>query len=1125
MNTGLPYRPPCGGWGRTLFRGGCFQHWRRSASRVKVLPNVTQVANWICQDEVGATVPATVSPYSRRSSPSDNCKDYSLRPGDEGYCEADKPHTKPPCGPWHDHEFKRYACYSEAAVAGETIDLNCYGLLSDKLYSVALCQKRGFKNAQAAVWWHGQPPFTSDEECYNAFPAAFSKPSESNQSRYLCLTWSARYFEHVKVGPPPNEYADYTMAAAVTLTVDRLTGFVTATDNSYTYDGPVGTEAETGALTQLAFMFGLGKMTAGAAYMYGVKGGPGEQPPNANYPDGYNYDDPDNQEWKRFSCSATTLHYEAYKGYGGFGHSTWDCSASLSDAYTATELSAVGESLLSRIDLVDDVRYPWRMDQFVSVAPLVMYDGFPAVRYPWDADWMGMFQPGWQDPAMNLYTGEIRGDLIGGGYPMCRESGESVDQYLCGEGTSIENGSILQLRCVPYNLVESIEWVDSYWYDEAEQQWTLFCHDDAGTYWTTTDTESDPPNTTLLLPLGRVKIKAGTGGETFPDFPGLNITSPQTNPLTCNIPAQAESIPDDADVMIVVGYARAINVGGHFERKHITTRMMFDTEAEPPHWVVDELYYGAYSGGSSALDDTDAPIPHNATQWTETNTSHTGLSAVNLFPGAWVYMAPGSGLLAMQKYAEVKLPWHIQNWFGPCGAQRDYLSNGDPCTATNQTDCEAGTPASPTYTFPNAKAIEGDRAATCSEPDAGVVTMTLGEAADYLRVGDKVEFTDDDGVETDDNGGSGYTISTVTSATEFEFSAAAKPTGTRVKSLGAPPFWYYDTDGKGYFLVAKWSFNYRTASSRGTQTGLDADVCGYTLTPACLSFSPCYPAVVCISPNTGTGQEDFDHVYQAGWGTQGTGGDVGFVVDFTDGTRWQALVRQVERDIFYQAPNAPCVWDEVLESCAATGCSWKEDLEESETPCQADTEGCPQSGIGSMFYPYHRIVEPSLRGGDPWDGEKAPEAWKEGDTFDVGAYLTNEFEDNLTSTALRYASYDQCADGEDLTGYEVIQPPDAVGGCGTGDEYENGSAGAERCIPNVPDLEWTPWVLFAWMQECVCAAGQFAEDYEAILGCWMCGSEPSPEVDPGLGVPDAGEAPPEMAGGSTAGEPTTEDDG
>jgi hypothetical protein len=234
--------------------------------------------------------------------------------------------------------------------------------------------------------------------------------------------------------------------------------------------------------------------------------------------------------------------------------------------------------------------------------------------------------------------------------------------------------------------------------------------------------------------------------------------------------------------------------------------------------------------------------------------------------------------------------------------------------------------------YPDAWPIEGDRGCEFAE-DGGTVTVTLERAAEYLRAGDKVDFTTRDGLTVDDNGGSGYTVTGVDGGT-FTYAGAAPGAGyVRVKSHGAPGFWWHDADGKGSFSLVRHRFDFRaTPNDPGTAEAIIRD---------CLQFDRCWPAVMCLSPNYDEEDEEpidaFPHGRTFGFGN--------VTLDGRCGSRWSAFFVQAMVDLWWQAPDLepPGEEDEEYPGYAV-------EYEEDDGGCRADAPP-------KVIWPHRPLVE------------------------------------------------------------------------------------------------------------------------------------------------------------------------
>jgi hypothetical protein len=465
--------------------------------------------------------------------------------------------------------------------------------------------------------------------------------------------------------------------------------------------------------------------------------------------------------------------------------------------------------------------------------------------------------------------------------------------------------------------------------------------------------------------------------ELTPNSPGY------TNPL----------LPVNAGDYVTVTYDRQKDdTGGlfNFFYEHPTTHL-----------------YGQWSTGN---------IPHSASQWTPDDKINS------LPPGAWLKIMDG-GALWGQKYAEIKNPWHSLDWFGPSGVRREDLVDTDP-------------------RWPNAWPIEGDRGCSAAV-DGESIKVTLDSAALWLRVGDTVDFTNAAGVVTEANIEVTYIDGSGDGAGPglwFKFSGSL-PTGTRVKSHGAPGFWWHDTDGKGDFLKNEWLFNYRDISSaldpdeevRAEQLlyySMPRAVSSYTCQTKCLAFSRCSPSVMCFSPNTEV--DDFEHGATYDFDESGQ-----FMPDVKYGALWIGTFRQIMNDLWFTADP------EAVE----------------------DDGGCG-STVEDPTAPHRMVVEARAT---------VPAAWISGDAGPApGTYYTTAIGDPVGFT-LRDGEYrlfleleDMQADGND----GVVQIP------------------IEDMLEEIGE-PWMPWRLWTAMRTCICNAGMFASDYADILTAWICGDDPT----------------------------------
>lgn len=1078
MNTGLPYRPPANGpgiygWARigTQYKtGGCFQHWRTAEAQRPKCVNVTQVANFICD-----ITPTMIPPYFRESpniggtDPNTNCANPGAGPlpGDTGYCNSAP--TKKPCGPWSRREF------TEDVATGQTaIDVDRY-VPGTGTANLAQCQKAGFKNVQARVPWYGQWGFRAQPYDLHSCQANFPIPdasSDTEQTKYLCLTFHAHAETGTFLNTVPPKYTTFWITVDVTLTMDKLSGVVTVSDRSYVcgstnvdMTGFAG-EVELALSGEISLMFAMATGTTFAQqYDYGIS-------PNETYPDGVGTLPPpgctDGHNYDYKICINSGGDFVPCTDSGSSVREelkeTWDCSsnthlgwtsnyywkedlgtgedytidsksftADLSVPYTAQDVKDLGEAMKAEWDLSNDQIYPWRTDKFTTVAPLVSYDGpvrnknfnslvgfgklnssseemyagFPYDNPPDVAgghEWLDEDDYDATDRPYG-FTGNLLGLPFADGYPQALASGTQVDQFKCPVA-----GAVIKLSTPGVTAVTDVSSVYK---------------TDGSVYHTGTE----GTDYTVDLVAGTITI--------LPQAPGVTY-----NPMVCD--------EDTGSPMwLRVTYTFDSDMGGHFDFRHVNNHYWMGTDGGGCNGGdICSLvtYYGAWSGGNPGLDITDSAMPHTATQWTNHEDAWT------LPHGAFSLMLPNTGIYWTQKYCEVKLPWKSQCWAGPSGAMRDLRTQGT-CVKDPDTELCVYTPGSLVY--PNAWPIEADRGVTFSAPVSGVITATLSAAANYLRPGDLVDFTDAAGGSVVSNSGAGFAVIDVNDGTHgtgdagghlwFTFAASSAPAGTQVKSHGAPGFWWWDTDGKGEFVSFQHGIKYRPSGSPTVTP---------TITPSCLPFNRCSPAVIAYSSNYDSGDPDSIDAFDNG--KTFPMGDV--TLDDRFGCAWQGGFMQIMNEqTWRRPPNTDCGSDLLDEGCVQ--CGWNEDSG------YGGLEDDCSSGVGSKYYAHRPVVEARLT---------IPPVWVTGDTQPT--WFTDTF---------------------------VIPPLPPVG--------RNSFDFMPQCPPNeVPDL-WAPWPLWLRMQDCICRRdgdgnpdGRFRSDYMQNLGCWMCGAPavtvPTP-LPPAVTVP------------------------
>lgn len=311
------------------------------------------------------------------------------------------------------------------------------------------CLKTGFKNVQAMKAWHGEYGFLSDDPD----TAPLREPSSADGQKYL--TYSQDLTVAVSgTGPAPDHTPIHaTVHKKRVGSIDRYSGLGSvASGDDCVDEDPV----ESNDAGMLSLARADRDDTWDHRWMGWILDGDGHHPPilitYANFLDW----------WHIF-----TFGYDSFAGVGtyfpGGGRTievdsfdesaihlvdtkldeddhliytftltitdaecswTWEESgvtrtfvADLSDGYSASDVYGDIVDMLALWDLTDDLTYPWRIDEYVSVAPLVSRHEYPTGRSPLqvfdnDCDWT---DPLGSDDFFS-YDGSVRGAPVTAGY-------------------------------------------------------------------------------------------------------------------------------------------------------------------------------------------------------------------------------------------------------------------------------------------------------------------------------------------------------------------------------------------------------------------------------------------------------------------------------------------------------------------------------------------------------------------------------------------------------------------------------------------------------------------------------------------------------------------------------------
>ena len=299
---------------------------------------------------------------------------------------------------------------------------------------------------------------------------------------------------------------------------------------------------------------------------------------------------------------------------------------------------------------------------------------------------------------------------------------------------------------------------------------------------------------------------------------------------------------------------------------------------------------------------------------------------------------------------------------------------------------------------------------------------------------------------------------------------------TRVYTDSTHPYYVDDDNSKGDFLHVEWIHKYRDYKERErniVQKGVFDSSAGclwvgeinpllreqqtfygmpqsvQTLTPSagCKKWDFCSPTVLCISPNNKVKYNLIDH-----WATGITKDFIGTLyLDERYGSLWQAGYFQHMPDPFWQAPPAPC-----LSPDAEYSCSWNED---ATGICALDQEYNEDANTPCIkYYPTHPVVETRI---------SCPVVPLPPDPKSIQTELPTGITINVFPLyAAPDSTYGLDCSGLDLTTGNILSPPTPAG-C--------------ICFPYQVPLEYiTNWGLYENENICVCnnTRADFATVYE-----------------------------------------------
>lgn len=391
-------RISCGGTNKSKYLGGCFQHLT-VPDTASIWKNVTLFS---CYNPTGSI---SCSFYTR--------PEYSALPGCAALPDCNPPN--PPCGPWATGSTATTASYDD--MVGTTHYENYFQRLTESI-DLSACRKIGFKTVQAQKYWQGRFGFLSSDpggmlDTSSLCPCNY-EPLRATPDDTKYLSWRIKidsgYQGAHTAGCPIGVY-NSTYTFDQTNRVGRYDGLITST-YSKTVSDPDSMGIETyfddlknfnvsnGVLTSNTTTFT--QYFADSYVRNDVSGSYGYEEITKTITDTYclfYY-----KNWFYGECELSGEIYRTDYYY------YFKVELFLDEPYTSEQVYEDAKTLSAQWDLGDDDVYPWRTDNYPTVAPVVTYyeQHGATVDAPYSESYV--------DPNTGIITGEILGAPMPVGY-------------------------------------------------------------------------------------------------------------------------------------------------------------------------------------------------------------------------------------------------------------------------------------------------------------------------------------------------------------------------------------------------------------------------------------------------------------------------------------------------------------------------------------------------------------------------------------------------------------------------------------------------------------------------------------------------------------------------------------